>query len=128
MKSEKNSSNSNDKKRLWHRCFLLNFAKVLGTPFFYRKPPVAASVVTNPTLYFHTIFLSEFHESLVPNSISGLTKGFLMINMIKMTFVQFGTVSYPAPFYFSYSDHFRNEATILFFLEILIREFYSGFR
>ena len=51
-----------------------------------------------------------------------------MFNMIKMTLVQFGTVSYPDPFYISYSDHFRNKAIILFFLEILIREFYSGFR
>ena len=31
------------KKRLWHRCFPVNFTKFLRTPFFYRKPPVAAS-------------------------------------------------------------------------------------
>ena len=31
------------KKRLWHRCFPVNFAKLLRT-LFYRTPPVAASV------------------------------------------------------------------------------------
>ena len=30
------------KKRLWYRCFPVNFAKFLRTPF-YRTPPVAAS-------------------------------------------------------------------------------------
>ena len=30
------------KNRLWHRCFLLNFAKFLKTPF-YKTPPTAAS-------------------------------------------------------------------------------------
>ena len=32
------------KKRLQHRCFPVKFAKYLRTPFFYRTPPVAASV------------------------------------------------------------------------------------
>ena len=32
------------KKRLWHSCFSVNFAKFLRTPF-YRIPPVAASVI-----------------------------------------------------------------------------------
>ena len=27
------------KKRLWCRCFPVNFAKFLRTPFFYRTPP-----------------------------------------------------------------------------------------
>ena len=31
------------KKRLQHRCFPVKFAKFLGTPFFHRTPPVAAS-------------------------------------------------------------------------------------
>ena len=31
-------------KRLWQRLFPVNFAKFLRTPFFYRKPPVPASV------------------------------------------------------------------------------------
>ena len=30
------------KRRLWHRCFPVNFAKFLRTPFFYRTPLVAA--------------------------------------------------------------------------------------
>ena len=30
------------KNRLLHRCFPLNFAKFLKTPFSYRTPPVAA--------------------------------------------------------------------------------------
>ena len=31
------------KKSLWHRRFLVNFAKFLRTRFFYRTPPVAAN-------------------------------------------------------------------------------------
>ena len=31
------------KKRLWHRCFPVNFVKLLRTPFFYRTPPADAS-------------------------------------------------------------------------------------
>ena len=31
------------KKRLWHRCFPVNFAKILRKHFFNRTPPVAAS-------------------------------------------------------------------------------------
>ena len=31
------------KKKLWHRCLPVNFAKILRTPFFYRTPPVTAS-------------------------------------------------------------------------------------
>ena len=34
------------KKRLWCRCFPVNFAKLLRTLFFYRTPPVAASGYT----------------------------------------------------------------------------------
>ena len=30
------------KKSLWHRCFPMNFVKFLRTPFFYRRPLVAA--------------------------------------------------------------------------------------
>ena len=32
------------KKRLWHRCFPVNFVKFIRTPFLHRTPPVAASV------------------------------------------------------------------------------------
>ena len=38
------------KKRLWHKCFPVNFAKFLRTPF-YRTPPVAASLYWKP-VYF----------------------------------------------------------------------------
>ena len=31
------------KKKLWHRCFPVNFMKFLKTFFFHRTPPVAAS-------------------------------------------------------------------------------------
>ena len=34
------------KKRLWHRCFPVNFAKFLRTPFFCRTPPLLL-------LFFH---------------------------------------------------------------------------
>ena len=30
------------KKRLWHKCFPVNFVKFLRTPFFHRTPLVAA--------------------------------------------------------------------------------------
>ena len=33
------------KKRLWHRCFPMDFAKFLRSPFFYRTPTVAVSEV-----------------------------------------------------------------------------------
>ena len=33
------------KKRLWHRCFPVNFVKFLRTPFFYRTPLVGGSSV-----------------------------------------------------------------------------------
>ena len=31
------------KKRLWHRCFPVNYAKFLRTPFIHKTPLVAAS-------------------------------------------------------------------------------------
>ena len=31
------------KKRLWHRSFLVNFAKLFKNTYFYRTPPVTAS-------------------------------------------------------------------------------------
>ena len=34
------------KKRLWHRCFLVNFERFLRTFFFYGTPPVVASAYT----------------------------------------------------------------------------------
>ena len=34
------------KKSLWHMYFPINFAKFLRTPFFYRTPSVAASVLS----------------------------------------------------------------------------------
>ena len=40
------------KKRLWHRCFPANFGKILRTFFFfYRTPPMAASVHSNSLFY-----------------------------------------------------------------------------
>ena len=38
-------------KSLWHRCFPVNFAKLLRTPSFYRTPPVAACFHNN---YFYS--------------------------------------------------------------------------
>ena len=34
------------KKRLWHRCFPVNFAKIFKNFLSYRTPPVAASGVS----------------------------------------------------------------------------------
>ena len=33
------------KKRLWNRCFPVNFVKFLRTPIFFRTPMVAASIL-----------------------------------------------------------------------------------
>ena len=45
------------KKRLWHRCFPLNFVKFLRTSLFYRIPPMAASVISclpiSRSLFYH---------------------------------------------------------------------------
>ena len=38
------------KKRLWHRCFPVNFAKFFIEHLFYRTPPVAASEVSIETI------------------------------------------------------------------------------
>ena len=38
------------KKRLWHRCFLVNFTKFLGTPF-YRTPPDDCFWLSHLSLY-----------------------------------------------------------------------------
>ena len=45
------------KKRFWHRCFPVNFAKFSRTPFFQKTPPVAASI------YFllHFLYISSIH-------------------------------------------------------------------
>ena len=45
-------------KRLRHRCFPVNFAKFLTTPFFYRTPPVAASA----SLQFTSKFDAYLHS------------------------------------------------------------------
>ena len=40
------------KKKLWHRCFAVNFAKFLRTSFLtpYRTPPMAASEPSLPEI------------------------------------------------------------------------------
>ena len=41
-------------KRLCHRCFFVNFPKILGTTFFYRTPlNNCISTVVAPKLHFH---------------------------------------------------------------------------
>ena len=50
-------------KRLLHRCFPVNFAKFLRTSFFYRTPPVAASVFSNLTPCNH-LWISRMHTEL----------------------------------------------------------------
>ena len=51
------------KKRLWHKCFLVNFAKFLRTPFLHRIPPVDC-FWTNLHEPFKTV---TFHHD-APNS------------------------------------------------------------
>ena len=44
------------KKRLWHGCFPVNFAKFLRTPFFCRAHLVAASEITGTLILFYNEF------------------------------------------------------------------------
>ena len=39
------------KKRHWHKCFPVNFEEIFWSIFFYRTPPMAASVIFN--IYLH---------------------------------------------------------------------------
>ena len=45
------------KKRLWRRCFPVNFVKFLRTPFFHRTPLVAASVYRELHIQIKSNFL-----------------------------------------------------------------------
>ena len=61
------------KKRLWHRCFPVNFAKFIRTHFFYRTPLVAASVgeyfeTGNRGKIFIDPFSKQYHAQLCHNS------------------------------------------------------------
>ena len=65
------------KKRLWHRCFLVNFAKFFRTPFFmehlfYRIPLVAASENASRFDDFLKVLKETVRESLLlfPNVMS----------------------------------------------------------
>ena len=49
------------KKRLWHRCFPLNFAKISKNTFSYKTPSVAASVFLKVRLVIWT-FGKMMHE------------------------------------------------------------------
>ena len=50
------------KKRLWHRCFPMNLTKFLRTTFFYRTPPVAASVFCL-LLWQWSVLKTIFHKA-----------------------------------------------------------------
>ena len=52
------------KRRLSHRCFPMNFAKFLRTPFFYRTTPLAASA----TGIFHKLVSYEKLVSYMSNA------------------------------------------------------------
>ena len=55
------------KKRLWHRCFPVNFAKFLRTPFFYRTPQVGAyenANVRNLRIFISRTLLPHFGSML----------------------------------------------------------------
>ena len=49
------------KKKLWDRCFPVNYAKFLRTSFFYRTPPVAAS---DDFWWFLVFYLAELNLPL----------------------------------------------------------------
>ena len=47
------------KKRLWHRCFPVNFTKFLRTPFFNRTPLVTASVKVESIFRIKPLHVNE---------------------------------------------------------------------
>ena len=57
------------KKRLWHRCFPVDLAKFLRTPFSYKTPPVAAS---------------EFIISRLQNTSKNMFNVFIHINRVSL--------------------------------------------
>ena len=63
-------------KRLWHRCFPVNSVKFLRTPFFYRTPPLAASVhfpMKGSNTFFNSSYGSIRQEVLCEKGIARLT-------------------------------------------------------
>ena len=52
------------KKRLWHSCFPVNFAKFPRVPFSYRTPLVAASVVLRLLNNLQLLKISIYHYSV----------------------------------------------------------------
>ena len=47
------------KKKLQHRCFPVNFAKILRVPFFYRTPPTASAAKYIPSIILGKITKSD---------------------------------------------------------------------
>ena len=60
-------------RRLWHRCFAVNFCKSFKNTFFYRAPTVAASVssdvnnqtILTMTLIHKSVFINSFLSCLI---------------------------------------------------------------
>ena len=50
------------KKRLWHRCFPVNFFEISNNTFSYRTPPVAATVLALYLFITHPCIFYIFHQ------------------------------------------------------------------
>ena len=70
------------KKRLWHRCFPVNFATFLRTPVLYRTPPVGASVHISKSIRENTYAHYTVPEPFF-NKVAGLRHRCFPLSFVK---------------------------------------------
>ena len=71
------------KKRLWHRCFPVNFAKFLNT-FFHRTPLVAAFKYSTWSNYFANSLLKSLHCIRIWLKLRELFLLFILVSAVTM--------------------------------------------
>ena len=67
------------KKRLWHRCFPVNFAKLLGTPFFQN---ISSSCFCNKIWLW-----GRWNNSIKTKMVLFLSRVFLITNVLKVVYL-----------------------------------------
>ena len=67
------------KKRLWHRCFPVNFAKLLGTPFFQN---ISGSCFCNKIWLW-----GRWNNSIKTKMVLFLSRVFLITNVLKVVYL-----------------------------------------
>ena len=131
------------KKRLWHKCFPVNFAKFLRTTFFYRRPLVATSGCSvnldfsskqNVTVKeIMSNFLSKKHyqqcfffekyldfdllPTLIHKILSSIKKSWVKKNFRLFTYL---TPIFPSPVYWKLFVYFNQFETIVSFCKFTI--------